>query len=296
MTAPTTLPPAQLSPTPPPTPSPGARTALRTLVVIAAAVVVLCGLGGLTAAAVGVGSTRVIADSQPLPGSMRTLTINTGAVPMRVHIESDDDVREPRVEVRFVTISDAGEQSVDISPGMDTRIDVRGRSADWLEWARAGELNVVLPSDLGRRLTVTTEQQLGMLEVDADLDRLVARSVGGAVILDGSARSIDAEVRQGAVIAHDPILVRETFSANVIDGDIEVEFLDKAPRTIDATSANGSVTLGLPGDGPFLVNAMTASNRDSAEVSVPQTADRAEAESVITARSSSGDVVIESAG
>jgi hypothetical protein len=264
--------------------------------VIAAAVLLLCGLGGLTAAAVGIGSTRVIADSQPLPASMRTLTINTGAVPMRVHIESDDDAREPRVEMRFVTISDAGEQSIDITSGVDTRIDVRGRSADWLEWARAGELSVVLPPELGRRLTVTTDQQLGVLDVDADLDRLVARSMGGAVILDGSARSIEAEVRQGAVIAHDPILVRETFSANVTEGAIEVEFRDIAPRTIDATSADGSVTLGLPGDGPFLVNAMTAGNHGTAEVSVPQTANRADAKSVITVRSSGGNVVIEPAG
>ena len=256
-------------------------------------VLLLGGIGGLTAAAVGIGSTRVIADDQALPATMRTLTINTGAVPMRVHLESDDDAREPRVEMRFVTISDSGEQNLDISPGVDTRIDVRGRSADWLEWAGAGELNIVVPAELGRRLTVTTDQQLGVLDVDTDLDRLVARSMGGAVILDGSARSIDVEVRQGAVVANDPILVRESFSANVIEGDIEVDFRDVAPRTIDATSADGSVVLGLPGDGPFLVNAMTASDRDSAVVSVPQTADRAEAKSVITARSSGGDVVIE---
>ena len=271
----------------------GARTALRSLVVIAAAVLLLGGIGGLTAAAVGVGNTRVIADDQALPATMRTLTINTGAVPMRVHIESDDQAREPRVEMRFVTIRDTGDQSLDISSGVDTRIDVRGRSADWLEWAGAGELNIVVPAELGRRLTVTTDQQLGVLDVDTDLDRLVARSMGGAVILDGSARSIDVEVRQGAVVANDPILVRESFSANVIEGDIEVDFRDVAPRTIDATSADGSVVLGLPGDGPFLVNAMTASDRDSAVVSVPQTADRAEAKSVITARSSGGDVVIE---
>ncbi|CAN5654745.1 hypothetical protein BH11ACT6_BH11ACT6_33540 [soil metagenome] len=283
-----------LNPTPPPNLSRGARTALRSLVVIAAAVLLLCGLGGLTAAAVGIGSTRVVADTQTLPAAMRTLTINTGQVPMRVHIESDDDAREPRVEMRFVTVNETGEQSLDISSGVDTRIDVRGRSAGWLQWARAGQLTVVLPPELGRRLTVTTDQQLGVLDVDADLDRLVARSMGGAVILDGSARSIDAEVRHGAVVAHDPILVREAFSANVIEGDIDVEFRDVAPRTIEATSADGSVMLVLPGDGPFLVSAMTASDHDSAEVRVPQTSDRAEAKSVITARSSGGDVVIDS--
>ncbi|CAN5802891.1 hypothetical protein BH10ACT9_BH10ACT9_36620 [soil metagenome] len=284
-----------LNPTPPPDLSPGGRTALRAIVVIVAALALLCGVGGLTAAAVGIGNTRVIADNQSLPSSMRTLTIDTGAVPMRVHIESDDEAGEPRVEMRFVTVSQAGEQSLDIAAGTDTRIDVRGRTAEWLEWARAGELTVVLPPELARRLTVTTTQQLGVLDVDADLDRLVARSMGGAVILDGSARSIEAEVKHGAVVSHDPISVRETFSANVIEGDIEVQFRDVAPRTVDATSADGSVVLGLPGDGPFLVNAMTASDHDSAEVRVPQTANRDEAESVVTVRSSNGDVVIEQA-
>ena len=105
-----TDPTSPLSSTPPPELSRGARTALRSLVVVAAAVLLLCGLGGLTAAAVGIGNTRVIADSQTLPESMRTLTISTGAVPMRVQIESDDEAREtypdgwesPRPYIRIV--------------------------------------------------------------------------------------------------------------------------------------------------------------------------------------------------
>lgn len=289
----TDLPTTTLTPSPPPDLSSGGRTALRAGVVIVAALVLLGSIGGLTAAAVGIGNTRVIADSQTLPASMRTLTINTGTVPMRVHIETDDDAREPRVDMRFVTVKQPGEQNLDIVTGPDTRIEVRGRTAEWLEWARAGELTVVLPPEVGRRLTVTTDQRLGVLDVDADLDRLVARSTGGVVILDGSARSIQAEVQHGTIVAHDPILVRETFSATVIEGDIDVRFRDVAPRTVEATSDDGAVVLGLPGDGPFLVNAMTTSDHDSAEVRVPQTTNRNEAESVVTARTSGGDVVIE---
>ncbi|CAN5185571.1 hypothetical protein BH11ACT7_BH11ACT7_07800 [soil metagenome] len=289
----TDLPTTTLTPSPPPDLSSGGRTALRAGVVVVAALVLLGSIGGLTAAAVGIGNTRVIADSQTLPASMRTLTINTGTVPMRIHIETDDDAREPRVDMRFVTVKQPGEQNLDIVTGPDTRIEVRGRTAEWLEWARAGELTVVLPPEVGRRLTVTTDQRLGVLDVDADLDRLVARSTGGVVILDGSARSIQAEVEHGTIVAHDPILVRETFSATVIEGDIDVRFRDVAPRTVEATSDDGAVVLGLPGDGPFLVNAMTTSDHDSAEVRVPQTTNRNEAESVVTARTSGGDVVIE---
>jgi hypothetical protein len=283
------------SPTPPPSLSPAGRTGLRALVVIAASLILLAGLGALTAVAVGVGNTRVIADSQPLPTTMRTLTVDTGAVPMSVEIESDPDAREPRAELRFVSTSDRGDQSLDVSAGPDTRISVRGSSPDWLEWAQAGQLVVTVPPQLGQQLTVTTEQQLGVLNVKADLDHLVARSSGGAVILDGSARVIDAEVRQGAVVSEKPVTVRESFSVNVIDGDIDVLFSERAPRNIEATTSNGDVTLDLPGAGPFLVTAISDTQYESTDVRVPQTSDPAEAQSVVVARTGRGSIVIEPA-
>ncbi len=283
------------SPTPPPSLSPAGRTGLRALVVIAASLILLAGLGALTAVAVGVGNTRVIADSQPLPTTMRTLTVDTGAVPMSVEIESDPDAREPRAELRFVSTSDRGDQSLDVSAGPDTRISVRGSSPGWLEWAQAGQLVVTVPPQLGQQLTVTTEQQLGVLNVKADLDHLVARSSGGAVILDGSARVIEAEVRQGAVVSEKPVTVRESFSVNVIDGDIDVLFSERAPRNIEATTSNGDVTLDLPGAGPFLVTAISDTQYESTDVRVPQTSDPAEAQSVVVARTGRGSIVIEPA-
>lgn len=288
-----TLPPP--GPTPPPALSPAGRTGLRALVVIAAALLLVLGLGALTAVAVGLGSTRVVADSQALPATMRTLTVDTGSVPMSVQIESDADAREPRAELRFISTADAGDHTLDIATGPDTRISVRGTTPDWMEWARAGQLTIVLPPQLGQRLTVTTEQQLGVLKVEADLDRLVARSTGGAVILEGSARVIEAEVRQGAVVSDDPVRVRESFSANVIEGDVDVSFRDEPPSSIEATTSNGDVTLDLPGDGPFLVTAIAGTEYDNTQVRVPQTSDPAEAAATVMARTGRGDIVIEQA-
>jgi hypothetical protein len=264
-------------------------------VVIAAALLLVGGLGALTAAAVGLGSTRVVADSRPLPATMRTLTVDTGSVPMSVRIETDPDAREPRAELRFVSTADAGDHTLDIAAGPDTRISVRGSTPEWMEWARAGQLTVVLPPQLSQRLTVTTEQQLGVLEVEADLDRLVARSTGGAVILGGSARVIEAEVRQGAVVSDDPVRVRESFSANVVEGEIDVEFRDKAPASIEAITSDGAVRLDVPGDGPFAVTAIAGSDYDNAEVRVPQTSNPDEAEATIVARTENGAIVIEQA-
>lgn len=288
-------PPAPPTATPPPELTPGGRTALRIVIVIAAALLLVVGLGALAAAAVGIGNTRVVADNQTLSAAMRTLTINTGAVPMSVQIESDPAAREPRAELRFVSASGNRDQALEITGDTDTEITVRGSTPDWMEWAQAGQLTVVLPPDVGERLTVTTDQQLGVLQMDADVDRLVARSNGGAVILEGSARSIEAEVRQGAVVADEPILVRDSFSANVTEGHIEVDFRDSAPPVIDAITSNGDVRLGLPGDGPFLVDASSGSYGDSTVVEVPQTDDRGAAESVVTARASGGSVVVEQA-
>lgn len=289
--APLSPPPVQ----PPPSLSPAGRTGFRALVVIAAALLTVLALGALTAVAVGVGSTRVVADSQPLPATMRTLTVDTGSVPMSVQIETDADAREPRADLRFISAADADDHTLDIAGGPDTRISVRGTTPDWMEWARAGQLTIVLPPELSRRLTVTTEQQLGVLNMDADLDRLVARSTGGAVILEGSARVIEAEVRQGAVVSDNPVRVRESFTANVIEGEVDVTFADEPPAAIEATTSNGAVILDLPGDGPFLVTAIADSGRGSTQVQVPQTTDPGEAVSTVLARTGSGEIVIEQA-
>ena len=62
-------------------------------------------------------------------------------------------------------------------------------------------------------------------------------------------------------------------------------------HTVDATSHDGDVIIALPPRGPYVVNANTRDG--SAAVRVPQTADRENAAAVVTARSDTGDVVID---
>ena len=65
-------------------------------------------------------------------------------------------------------------------------------------------------------------------------------------MLSGSARRIEVHTDNGDVVTRDPISVSESFSATTIDGDIKVDLKDAAPRTVDATTANGDVIIALP--------------------------------------------------
>ena len=87
--------------------------------------------------------------------------------------------------------------------------------------------------------------------------------------------------------------VTESFCANSIDGDIEVDLKDAAPRTVEAMSENGDVVIALPARGPYVVNANTGDQSGDTVVRVPQTIDREEAAAVVTARSETGDVIID---
>ena len=98
-------------PSPAPAPSPpalssGGRTALRVLLVVLAALVSLGTLASLCALAFGLGSIRVVTDTQGLPASVRLLTVDTGDVPVVVRLTTDVDAKEPRVDLRVVTSTD----------------------------------------------------------------------------------------------------------------------------------------------------------------------------------------------
>jgi DUF4097 and DUF4098 domain-containing protein YvlB len=85
--------------------------------------------------------------------------------------------------------------------------------------------------------------------------------------------------------------VSESFSATTDNGDIKVDFSEAAPRTIDVTTDNGDVVIALPRRGPYLVN-VNSPDGDT-EIRVPQTTDRQNAAAVVTARSDTGDIVID---
>lgn len=283
-------------PSSPPPLSPGGRTAIRVLLIGAAAVLVLGSLGTLGAAALGLSTFRVITDSKPLPPAMRSLIIDTGELPVAVRITADRAATEPRADMRMVNSTRAGSHPLTVTAdGADARIAISGEGSPFLQWGRAGEITVVLPPPLARRLAVTTRQENGVVMAQADLDQLTANTENGAILLSGSARRIEAHTENGDVRTRSAIAVTDAFSATTNNGDVDVDFTDPAPRTVEATSDNGDIRIGLPARGPYAVNANTGTERGSTVVRVPRTTNTESAKAVITARSDNGDIVIDDA-
>lgn len=290
----TIAPPPPAPATPPPPLSPGGRTAFRISLIAAAAVLVVGTLIALGVAAWGVASFRVITDTKPLPVAMRSVFVDTGSVPVAVRITTDREAREPRVDLRMVNSTRAGANPLAVNTdATGTRISIKGEGSTFLDLGRAGEITLVLPPDLARKLTVTTQQDTGVVLAQADIDQLIARTDNGEIVLSGSARRIEIHTDNGDVVTREPISVSESFSATTDNGDIKVDFSDAAPRTIDVTSDNGDVVIALPARGPYVVNASAGEDAGATVVRVPQTTDRKAAAAVITARSDNGDVIID---
>lgn len=270
------------------------RTVIRVILVVAAAALVIGSLGILTAGAIGLGNTRVITDSQTLPATMRTLTVDTGRLPMSVRITADDGATEPRVDMRFIGTDSSGEQTLAVtSEGADTRLEINGQSApDGFTWDRAGELTVVLPPELARRLSVNATQEFGVLIADADIDRLVARTTNGAVVLRGAVGSVDVETTHGSINTREAITVRDSFTARAVEGDIDVDFAEDAPETVEATTSNGEIEIGLPTPGPYSVSARSGVEH-ATEIRVEQTNNPDDAVATVTAQSSTGSVTVD---
>ena len=289
-------PPVNPPPAPPSSPpplSPGGRTAIRLLLIAAAAVLVLGTVGALGVAAWGLSTFRVVTDSKPLPSTMRSLVVDTGQLPVAVRITADRDAGEPHADMRMINSTRAGSHPLTVTnDSANTRIAIGGEPSPFLQWGRAGEINVVLPPELARRLTVTSQQRTGVLMTQADLDQVTARMTHGAVLLSGDARRIEVDSVDGDVVARTAVAVTESFRATTANGDIEVDF-KTAPRTLDATTDNGDIRIALPPRGPYVVNANTSDRSGDTVVRVPQTSDRKGAASVVTARSDTGDIMID---
>jgi hypothetical protein len=288
----TIAPPPPAPATPPPPLSPGGRTAFRLSLIAAAAVLAVGTLASLGAVAWGIASFRVITDSKPLPVAMRSVFVDTGSVPVAVRITTDRKAREPRADLRMVNSTRAGANPLVVNADpTGARVTINGESSTFLQWGRAGEITLVLPPDLARKLTVTVQQDTGVVLAQADIDQLIARTDTGAVVLSGAARRVEVHNVDGEVATRDPIRVTESFSATTETGDIKVDFAETAPRTVDVSSQDGDVILALPARGPYVVNANTADG--NTDVRVPQTTNRENAAAVVTARSDTGDVVID---
>jgi hypothetical protein len=290
----TTIAPPPPAPAIPPPLSPGGRTAARVTLIVAAVVLVVGALASLGTLAWGISSFRVVTDSKPLPAAMRSLVVDTGSVPVAIRITTDRQAREPHADLRMVNSTRAGANPLSVNTNAaGTRVTLNDEASTFLDMGRAGEITLVLPPDLSRRLSVTTQQDTGVVLAQADIDQLIARTDNGEVVLSGSARRIEIHTDNGDVVSRDAISVSESFSATTDNGDIRVDFSDAAPRTIDATSDNGDVIIAVPARGPYMVNANTGDENGATVVRVPQTTDRKEAAAVITARSNNGDVVID---
>jgi hypothetical protein len=288
----TIAPPPPAPATPPPPLSPGGRTAFRLALIAAATVLVVGTLASLGAVALGVASFRVITDSKPLPVAMRSVVVDTGKVPVAIRITTDREAREPRADLRMVNSTRAGANPLAVATdGTGTRVTINGEASTFLDLGRAGEITLVLPPDLARQLTVTAHQDTGVVLAQADLDQLIAHTDTGAVVLSGAARRIEVHNVDGDVVTRDAIRVTDSFSATTETGDIKVDFGETAPRAVDAKSQDGDVIIALPARGPYVVNANTGDG--STEVRVPQTTNRENAAAVVTARSETGDVIID---
>jgi hypothetical protein len=293
----TTIAPPPPAPAAPPPLSPGGRTAVRVLIVVAATVLLFGTVRSLGVAAFGLSALRVSNDTQPLPAAMRSLTVDTAGSPTLMRIVTDRDAREPRVDLRLIDTRRSPEAAVVVTNDpAGTRVSVGPQSGSFMDWHRGGQLTVTLPPELARRLSVTVQQEDGVLMAQADLDQLVARTIDGAVMLSGAARHIEIVSQDGSVTTRDPISVSESFSATTTAGDIAVDFKDAAPRTVDVTSRDGGVTVALPARGPYLVDANNENADGTTVVRVPQTSDRDSAASLVTARSDNGDVVVTTLG
>lgn len=288
-----TAPPPPAPASPPPPLSPGGRTAARVALIVAAAVVVIGVVVSLSSLAWGISRFRVVTDSTTLPTTLRSVTVDTGSVPVAIRITSDREVRQPRVDMRMVNSTRAGSDPLSVTAdGQTARVTIDVEDSPILDWGRASEIVLVLPPELARRLTVTTQQEMGVVFAQADLDQLIAGTREGAVVLSGSARRIEITNENGDVTTHEPISVSESFRAVTQSGDVSVDFA-AAPETVSAETRDGDVVLALPRPGPFVVDATTGQEWGSTEVRVPLTRDRDAAASVVTARSETGNVVVD---
>lgn len=276
-------------PAAPPPLTPGNRTAVRVLLVIAAAILVVGTVAGLGVAAWGLSSLRASNDGKDLPGNMKSLAIDGSDV--SVHVKSDPNVTTPRAELHTVGSSHRAQQRLTVTTDAgQTRIRVTRDSGGRVAGFGSSDLTVTLPPALAADLFVTTQQSDGTLTVDADLNRLIARSSDGDVVLNGTVHVVDASTRDGDIAARKPLSVSDSFVAEAADGDVAVTFAEPAPRTITAATRDGDIALTLPATGPYLVKTRS---EDATSVEVPETTDPTRAVSEVTVRSDGGSIAID---
>jgi hypothetical protein len=139
---------------------------MRAVLVLIGVLVSLGSLASLGVMAVGLSSIRVVTDTQALPANMRSLAIETGDVPVVVHVVTDADATEPSVDLRLVTSSDDTQLAIAKEDAGD-RVTLSDNGSGFLWLKRTGEIKVILPPDVARELSVMVNQQARSLAIDA---------------------------------------------------------------------------------------------------------------------------------
>nr|WP_194946182.1 hypothetical protein [Mycolicibacterium malmesburyense] len=257
------------------------------MIIVIAALAVLGTVGCLGVVSFALATSRVLTETGELPLGMRSLDIDTGGAPVPVRVFSDADAKQPRVDLRLVTRSADTRLSV-ANEGTGSRVTLDADGSAFL-WLAGSGMNVVLPPDIARQLSVTVNRRAGPIDIGADLNHLLVRSDDGSVALGGSARLVDVDVRRGDITTTTRIAVTESFHASTQNGAIDVEFR-AAPRKIE-TTASGNVTVGLPSLGGYRVRAGTEASNGSTTVTVPETTDPGAPS--VTVRSKTANVSVE---
>ena len=186
---------------------------------------------------------------------MRSLTIDTGDVPVALSLITDVDATEPRIDSRMVTSTDDTQLTI-ANDDASSRVTLGGSGSGLFRFSRNGEIKVILPPDVARKLKVTVNQRAGSLSTDADLDQLVARTDSGAVTLGGSARRVDVSVRHGDISTSTRMAVTESITEQK-PNPAASRWSSVRRHALLKQAPSGDVTVWVPGPGPYRVRAQS---------------------------------------
>ncbi|MGE2721104.1 hypothetical protein [Mycolicibacterium celeriflavum] len=258
---------------------------MRIALVVIATIVTVGAVGGLGVIALELAASRFVTETHALPGDVRSLAIDTGDVPVPLHIVTDVGAEVPRVDLRLITKTRGPLFAID-TDGDGIRITLADSDSGFLRFNGTGAMKVVLPPDIARDLSLTIDRPAGALTVDSDLDRLAARTGDGTLTLGGSARLMEVAVENGDIRTDTKIAVAESFRGTSKVGSIRLEF-SAAPRYTEVV-AGGDVSVEVPSSQSYRIRAEPAPGIGHSTVSVPETTNPRAA--MVTARSVGGNV------
>jgi hypothetical protein len=264
---------------------------VRAVLLVVAAVLTVGSVLTLVVTAWRISSVRVITDGRDLPADMRALTIDASDATVR--ITTDPKASQPRVDLRSLNSERGAQPSLQVTSDAEgTEIVLAPGSQAFMGSGRTAQLTITLPPQLAKGQSVTARQDDGTLIVDADLKRLVARTSDGDIMLGGSSQRIDITTEDGDVVAHKPLSVTGSFSAETVDGDVTVQFGAAVPQKIDAFTRDGDIAIVVPEPGPYLVESESG---DTTNIRVPETTNPDKAVSAVTVRSDYGNIAVRTA-